>query len=55
LPVVMVAHAGHNLAIETMPPEVLAAPAGGIALAALYLAAAVVVVVVDRKAWRTRV
>lgn len=55
LPVVLVAHAGHNLAIETMPPEVIGTDAGALTVAALYLAAAIAVVVVDRQAWRRRV
>ena len=54
LPVVLVAHAGHNLAIESMPPEVIGTAAGSMLVAVLYLAAAIAVVAFDREAWRRR-
>ncbi|WP_345762561.1 CPBP family intramembrane glutamic endopeptidase [Diaminobutyricibacter sp. McL0608] len=47
LAVVMVAHAGHNLAIDFAAPEVAGSELGGWIIAALYLVAALVVVIVD--------
>ncbi|MFI6480977.1 lysostaphin resistance A-like protein [Nonomuraea sp. NPDC050663] len=45
LPVVLVAHLGHNLSIEMMPPEVIGSDLGQLTLAAVYLLLAVAVVV----------
>jgi membrane protease YdiL (CAAX protease family) len=44
LPVVMVAHAAHNLAIETMPAQAIGTDAGALTMAGLYLLAALVVI-----------
>jgi uncharacterized protein len=44
LPVVLVAHAGHNLAIDTMPAEVIGTDAGALTMAGLYLVAALAVI-----------
>jgi membrane protease YdiL (CAAX protease family) len=54
LPVVVIAHAAHNLAIELMPTEVLGTALGSLSVAALYAAVAIGVVAVDRTPWRTR-
>ncbi|NNC11280.1 CPBP family intramembrane metalloprotease [Planctomonas sp. JC2975] len=48
LPVVLVAHAGHNLAVDLMPSSVIGSGAGAMTMAALYAAAAVAVVVATR-------
>lgn len=53
LPIVMLAHAGHNIAIDMMAPAVADVPATGAVIAGLYLAVALGVVIVDRQAgWR---
>lgn len=44
LPVVLVAHAGHNIAVELMPPAVIGSDLGALILAGLYLVAALAVV-----------
>lgn len=49
LPVVLVAHLGHNLSIEAMPPEVIGSDLGQFTLAALYLLLALAVVAVVGK------
>ena len=50
LPIVMVAHAGHNIAIDLMPSSVIGTDRGALIVAGLYLATAVTVVVADRPA-----
>ncbi|MHA7986046.1 CPBP family intramembrane glutamic endopeptidase [Rathayibacter sp. CAU 1779] len=48
LPVVLVAHAGHNIAVDLMPERVIGSDAGAMTMAALYAVAAVAVVVGTR-------
>jgi len=48
LPVVLVAHAGHNIAVDMMPPEVIGTDAGALTMAALYVLAAITVLVTTR-------
>ncbi len=48
LPVVLVAHAGHNLAIDTMPVETIGSDAGALTMAGLYLAAGIVLIAATR-------
>lgn len=47
LAVVMVAHAGHNLAVDFAAPELVGSVAGGWTIALLYLVAAIAVVIFD--------
>ncbi|MEV0588459.1 CPBP family intramembrane glutamic endopeptidase [Nonomuraea sp. NPDC050310] len=46
LPVVLVAHFGHNLSVELMPAEVIGSDLGALTLAAIYLVLAVTLVTV---------
>jgi len=48
LPVVLVAHAGHNLAVDTMPVESIGSEAGALIMAGLYLAAATILIAATR-------
>jgi membrane protease YdiL (CAAX protease family) len=48
LPVVLVAHAGHNIAVDLMPPGVIGTDAGALTMAGLYVLAAAAVLVATR-------